>query len=131
QAVAAVSRWRPEVCLLDAELPGDGIAAATAIAAAAPATRILMLCATDSEDEVLAALRAGASGCLVKDIGPIALGRVVRATLNGEAPLPRAVTARVIEELRWRWDERRVRTASGTWITLSDRESEVLKLMQR
>jgi two-component system nitrate/nitrite response regulator NarL len=130
-AAVAVSRWQPEVCLLDADLPGGGIAAAAAIATAAPATRIVVLCATDAEDEVLAALRAGASGCLVKDIGPGALGRVVRATLNGEAPLPRAMTARVVEELRWRWDERRVRTASGTWITLSNRESEVLRLMQR
>jgi DNA-binding NarL/FixJ family response regulator len=130
-ALQAVSRGQPDVCLLDAQLPGGGFAAATALAAAAPATRIIVLCPTGGEDEVLAALRAGANGCLMKDVDPVALGRVVRATLAGEVPLPRAVTARVVEELRWRWDERRTQTATGTWITLSDRESEVLRLLQR
>ena len=76
-------------------------------------------------------MRAGASGCLFKDIGPAALGRAVRATLAGEAPLPRALTARVIEEVRHRRSERRARTAEGDWITLSGRESDVLDLMHR
>lgn len=130
-ALAAVRRERPDVCLLDVQIPGGGIAAATAIAADAPATRIVVLCETGTEDEVLGALRAGASGCLVKDVDPVALGRAVRATLDGEASLPRAVTARVIEELRGRWGERRARTATGAWVTLSGRESEVLELLQR
>ena len=130
-ALAAVRRQRPHICLLDLQLPGGGIAATAAITAAAPETRIVALCARDAEDEVFAALRAGASGCLASDVGSVALGRAVRATLAGEATLPRAVTARMIEELRSRWGERHTRTASGAWVTLSRRESEVLELLQR
>jgi two-component system nitrate/nitrite response regulator NarL len=130
-ALAAVRRQRPHICLLDLQLPGGGIAATAAIAAAAPETRTIVLCAQDAEDDVLAALRAGANGCLAKDVGSVALGRAVLATLAGEATLPRAVTARMIEELRSRWDERRTRTASGAWVTLSPRESEVLELLRR
>jgi DNA-binding NarL/FixJ family response regulator len=129
-AIAAVRRERPDICLLDVQIAGGGVVAATAIAATAPTTRIVVLCATGTEEEVIGALRAGASGCLVKDVHPAALGRAVRATLNGEVSLPRVVTARVLEELRSRWGERRARTASGEWVTLSGRESEVLELLQ-
>ena len=130
-AVLAVRRRRPDVCLLAVQLPGGGIAAATEIDVAVPATSIVMLLESGSAEELLAALRAGASSCLLRDIGPVALGRAVRATLDGEASLPRGLTSRVIEELRCRWGERRTRTAAGAWVTLSDRESEVLQLLHR
>jgi DNA-binding NarL/FixJ family response regulator len=130
--VAAVRRRRPDVCLLDAELPGDAIAATRALAAAAPETRVVVLFEPSAEaEQALAALRAGASGCVPRDIGPLALGRAIRGTLRGEATLPRAATARVIEELRCRWGERRTRTAGGDWVTLSSREAQVLELMRR
>jgi two-component system nitrate/nitrite response regulator NarL len=130
-AVRAAQRRQPDVCLLDGGLPGGAIAAATEMTASAPQTRIVVLFESGSEEELLAALRAGASGCLLKDIGPVALGRAVHATLAGETPLPRAAIARVVEELRGRWGTRRARTAAGNWVTLSGRESEVLDLMQR
>jgi two-component system, NarL family, nitrate/nitrite response regulator NarL len=130
-AVRAVRASQPDVCLLDVRLPGGAIAAAGQIAAAVPAARIVMLSDRGDEDDLLAALRAGATGCLFKDIGPLALGRAVRGTLAGEAPLPRVLTARVIEEVRQLGGERRTRTAEGNWITLSGRESEVLGLMHR
>jgi DNA-binding NarL/FixJ family response regulator len=130
-AVLAVRRRRPDVCLLAVRLPGGGIVAANEIDVAMPTTSIVMLLESDSPEELLAALRAGASSCLLRDIGPTALGRAVRATLDGEATLPRSLTSRVIEELRCRWGERRTRTAAGAWVTLSDRESEVLQLLHR
>lgn len=130
-AVEAVRRIRPDLCLLDVRLPGDGIAATAEIAVTAPATCVVVLCAGDADEDVLAALRAGASGCLDREISPPALGRAVRAMLAGEASLPRAATARVVEELRARWGQRRVRTATGAWTTLSAREAEVLELMRR
>jgi RNA polymerase sigma factor (sigma-70 family) len=130
-AVLAVRRRRPDVCLLAVQLPGGGIDAATVIDAEAPETRIVMLLESGSEEELLAALRAGASSCVLRSVGPVALGRAVRATLDGEASLPRGLTARVVEELRCRWSERRTRTAAGAWVTLSDRESEVLQLLHR
>ncbi len=130
-AVDAVRRRQPDVCLVDVGLAGGGILATREIVAASPRTRVVVLFDVDAGDDVLAALRAGASGCLLKDIGPGALGRAIGATLAGEAPLPRAATARVIEELRGRWGSRRARTAAGTWVTLSSRESQVFDLMQR
>jgi len=127
----AVCARRPSICLLDAQLPGGGIATADRIATAVPDTRLVVLFESVADEQLIAALQAGAAGCLLKDIGPEALGRAVQATLAGEAPLPRAATARVIAALRARSHERRVRTVAGTWTQLSERESQVLELMQR
>ncbi len=130
-ALRAVRARRPSICLLDAHLPGGGIATADRIANAAPETRVIVLLESSADERLIDALQAGAAGCLLKDIDPEALGRAVRATLAGEAPLPRAAAGRVIAELRARSRDRRVRTAAGTWTQLSQRESQVLELMQR
>ena len=130
-ALRAVRARRPSICLLDAHLPGGGIATADRIANAAPETRVIVLLESSADERLIDALQAGAAGCLLKDIDPDALGRAVRATLAGEAPLPRAAAGRVIAELRARSRDRRVRTAAGTWAQLSQRESQVLELMQR
>jgi two-component system nitrate/nitrite response regulator NarL len=130
-ALRVVMASGPDVCLLDIHIPGGGIAAAGEIAAQAPQTSVVMLSEPGSGHELLAALRAGANGCLFKDVGPVALGRAVCATLDGEVSLPRVLIARVIDEWRYRRGERRARTAEGAWVTLSGRESEVLELMHR
>jgi DNA-binding NarL/FixJ family response regulator len=130
-AVAAVRRRRPELCFVDARLRGGGIAAASEIASCSPATSVIVLSEQGSEDELLAALRGGAKGYLPKDVGPAGLARAARAALDGEAPLPRALTARLVEELRFRHGGRRLRDAGGAWVTLSARESEVLELLRR
>jgi two-component system, NarL family, nitrate/nitrite response regulator NarL len=130
-ALLAVRARRPDICLLDAHLPGGGIAAADRIATIAPETGVLVLLESSADEQLIGALQAGATGCLLKDIGAEGLGRAVRATIAGEAPLPRAATARVIAELRARSRERRVRTAAGAWAQLSERESQVLELMRR
>jgi DNA-binding NarL/FixJ family response regulator len=130
-AVRAVRTRRPSICLLDAHLPGGGILAADRIATVAPDTHVVVLVESSADEQLLHALEAGATGCLLKSIGPEALGRAVRATIAGEAPLPRAATGRLIAELRARAGERRVRTAAGTWTQLSRREAQVLELMQR
>lgn len=129
-AVRAAQAARPDVCLLDARLPG-AIDAVRQIAASAPATCVLVLLETSDDTLLVEALRAGAAGCLYRETGPEALGRAVRATLDGEAPLPRAAARRVIEELRLRASERRIRTVGGTWTRLSQRESQVLELMRQ
>jgi DNA-binding NarL/FixJ family response regulator len=130
-AIGAVLVHRPALCLLAVDLPGDAIAAVDRIALSAPMTRVVTLFEPSAEELAIEALHAGAKGCLPKDIGPDALGRAVLATLDGEVPLPRAAIARVIEELRVRAGERRVRTVAGTWTTLSERESQVLALLRR
>lgn len=130
-AIALARRRQVDVCLLDVGLPGGAIAAAATIAAAVPRTRVIMLAARRADDELIAALRAGAIGYLLKDIGPAELVRAVRGALHGEAPLPRALTARVVEELQTRSGARRVRAADGAVVTLSPREASVLELLRR
>ena len=127
----AVRRRRPDICLVDARIAGGGVAAVRELAAVAPETPIVMLLESAAEEELLAALRAGASGCLLKDIEPIALGRAVRATLDGEGSLPRGFVACVIEELRCRSRELRVKHREGHVGDAHQREAEVLQLMHR
>lgn len=132
EAVAAALRHRPDVCLLDIYMPGGGIEAATEIGRALPDTALVMLTASDSDDDLFAALRAGAAGYLPKTTSADRLGQALRGVLAGEAALPRALTARLIEEFRQRPARgRSARPAAGAeyGIPLTDRELEVVELM--
>lgn len=129
-AVRAVEARRPDICLVDARLPG-AVSAIRQSIVSVPETRVVVMLDADAGELLVEALRAGAAGCLFKDLSPEALRRAMRATLNGEAPLPRSAARRVIDELRAAASERRVRTASGTWAQLSRRESEVLDLLRQ
>jgi two-component system, NarL family, nitrate/nitrite response regulator NarL len=100
EAVAAALRERPDLCLLDVHMPGDGIAAAAAIRRALPATKIILITATPDEDGVVAAARAGADGYLGKDINPRRLPEVVRAVAGGETAYPRLLLGAVLRSLR-------------------------------
>lgn len=101
-AVAAALRDTPDLCLLDIDMPGGGIVAAATIRSQLPQTRVVMLSAAANDDDFFAALEAGACGYLLKEMDPGQLGRTLRAALRGEAALPRALTARLIEEFRAR-----------------------------
>jgi DNA-binding NarL/FixJ family response regulator len=101
-AVALASRRRPDVVLIDLRLPGlDGVDAVRRIAAEpGPGhPKVLVLSHSERDEEMLAALRAGASGLLVGDIHPPELVRAVRVVAGGEALLSPSVTRRLIEEL--------------------------------
>lgn len=91
EAVAAARRERPEVCLLDVHMPGDGFAAARAIRKALPATKVILMTATPDEEGALAAAGAGAHGYLGKDVNPRRLPQIVRAVAGGEAAYPRSL----------------------------------------
>ena len=129
-AVAAALEHRPDLCLLDVYMPGSGIAAAAELAEALPDMPIVMLSVSDTNDDLFDALRAGACGYLLKDTDPQRLPFALRAVLDGEAPLPRVLTARLITEFRRHGRERRMTDADGSLITLSGRESEVLELLR-
>lgn len=126
----AVQARRPDVWLVDARLPG-AIAAVRQGVATSPSTHVVVLLESSADPLLVEALHAGAAGCLLKSASPEALGRAVRATLDGEAPLPRSAARPVIEELRMLTSERRVRTASGSWTQLSRREAQVLELLRQ
>ncbi|MGH3132678.1 MAG: response regulator [Gaiellaceae bacterium] len=99
-AVEHALREKPDVCLLDVSMPHDGLVAAETIARQRPETKIVMLTVSASEEHVLAAARAGASGYLLKGGDPLRLALVVRAVAAGEYSFPRRLTRRLMEELR-------------------------------
>ena len=128
-AVEAALQHRPDLCLLDVYMPGRGIAAAAELAEALPEMPIVMLTVSDTSEDLFEALHAGACGYLLKDTDPQRLPHALAAVLDGEAPLPRVLTARLITEFRRRGSERRTPDADGGLVTLSERESEVLELL--
>jgi DNA-binding NarL/FixJ family response regulator len=97
QAVALARRTAPDVVLMDVRMPGlDGVAATREVVAARPATRVLVLTTFDVDEYVIGALRAGASGFLLKDTPRAALIAAVRAVAAGDVLLAREVTARLV-----------------------------------
>lgn len=128
-AVRLALSLRPDICLLAVKMPGDGIRAAAAISAALPDTRVVMLSASAADEDLFGALRAGACGYLLKDTAPDRLAFALQGAMNGEAALPRHLTARLIEEFRAR-DGRRRLAVGDRQLELSDREWDVLELMR-
>jgi DNA-binding NarL/FixJ family response regulator len=130
-AVAKALRALPDVCLLDINMPGGGgIEAAGAIAAELPDAKIVMLTVSRDDEDLFAALRAGAIGYLLKDTDPERLPHALHGVLAGEAALPRTLAARLIEEFRGRRRPRRLKLPGDRGAQLTDREWEVLLLLR-
>ena len=88
EAVALVAALAPDLVLMDLRMPGgDGVEATRAIVAAHPATRVVVLTTYETDQDILRAIEAGASGYLLKDIAPVELARSVRAAAAGETVL--------------------------------------------
>jgi DNA-binding NarL/FixJ family response regulator len=129
KAVAATLEHRPDVCLLDIHMPGGGVRAALEITAQLPGTAVVMLTASRDDDDLFDALRAGASGYLLKDMDPDRLGAALRGVLAGEAALPRALALKVIQQMQSP-ARRRILPGKGSPVSrLTSREAEVLELM--
>jgi DNA-binding NarL/FixJ family response regulator len=130
EAVRAALQQQPDVCLLDIRMPGSGLAAAWEIAARVPQAKIVMLTVSDEDTDLFAALRAGADGYLLKTMNLSRLPAALQGVHNGEAAMPRALVARMIDEFhgrepRWRSPVAR-ESAQGR---LTSREWEVLGLL--
>ncbi|MET7451648.1 response regulator transcription factor [Streptomyces sp. NPDC005574] len=128
QAVHLVGRTRPDVVLMDVRMPGmDGIEATRQIVASGSAARVLMLTTFDEEEHVLAALRAGAGGFLLKEMESADLVKAIRAVVRGDTLLAPSLTRRLLERyLRTAPDGR---PTAPALTGLSARETEVLTLM--
>jgi len=123
QAIALVRETKPDVVLMDIRMPVlDGIEATRAIVAESPATRVLALTTFDLDDYVYAAVRAGASGFLLKDVTPEDLVHATHVVARGDAMLAPAVTARLLQ---------RFTVPVAPAAALTERESEVARLVAR
>jgi DNA-binding NarL/FixJ family response regulator len=131
-AVAAAVEGKPQVCLLDVRMPGGGVAAAWEISARLPETKIVMLTVSRDDKDLFAALRAGASGYLLKDVAPDRLADALEAVLSGESALPGSLVARLVAEFRDRGPRRRTLvSAESGGAQLTSREWQVLELMRQ
>ncbi|MER7670835.1 response regulator transcription factor [Kitasatospora sp. NPDC096128] len=133
QAVAAVRRNRPDVVLMDIRMPGlDGLEATRRILAdrAADAPRIIMLTTFDLDHYVYAAMAAGASGFLLKDVTPEHLAAAVRLVRTGDALLAPAITRRLVERFA-RPAAPEAAAPHRELATLTPRELEVMGLLAR
>lgn len=131
QAIAAVREHRPDLLLLDIRMPVmDGIEAARAVCADGDC-RVLMLTTFDLDDYVYDALRAGASGFLLKDVRRDDLVHAVRVVAAGESLLSPSVTTRLIADFTSRAAPRAVAPPSERLSALTGREQETLRMMAR
>ncbi|GAA3535065.1 response regulator transcription factor [Nonomuraea rosea] len=129
EAVAAVRRTRPDVVLMDIRMPQmDGIEATRQIMrGGAEETRVLILTTYDLDQYVYAALTAGASGFLLKDVTPEHLVASVRLVRSGDALLAPTITRRLVERFARRDDARAALHRDLSELT--PRELEVLRLL--
>ena len=131
QAVSLARQHRPDVVLMDVRMPGlDGIEATRRITAdpGTASSRVLVLTTFDLDEYVYGALRAGASGFVLKDTSPEELLAAIRVVAAGEALLAPSVTRRLIGEFARRRDAPR---SSPELDPLTDREREVLAEVAR
>ena len=126
EAIRMASELVPDVVLMDVRMPKVlGIDAARQIKAEQPSTKIVMLTVSDEEEDLFEAIKAGASGYLLKEVDPSEIAEALRQIHEGHSLLSPAVASKLVSEfaaISKRSDERAMRP------TLTDRELEVLRL---
>jgi len=128
QAVALVEELEPDVILLDIRMPNlDGIEATKRIVASGSGTRILVLTTFDLDEYVYGAIRAGASGFLLKDVRPGELVDAIRVVASGNALLGPSAVERLLRRFSVPIDNRRIDSVAVG--SLTDREAETLRLL--
>jgi two-component system NarL family response regulator len=129
EAVRQAEELTPDVVLMDVRMPGvSGIDAARAIAETVPSTRILMLTVSDEEDDLYDAIKAGATGYLLKEISIEEVASAIRSVMTGQSLISPSMASKLLTEftnLAKKADERQ----SVPTPRLTDRELEVLKLV--
>lgn len=127
EAIDLATRTQPDLVLLDLSMPGmDGLTALPRLRAAAPKCEVVVLTASGTEDNLLAAIRAGAAGYLLKSEPPERIVGFLRGVAGGEAALSGSVARRLLEQVR---DGRLGGVPDDIAEALSARELEVLLLL--
>jgi DNA-binding NarL/FixJ family response regulator len=128
EAMAAAPALRPDLVLMDIDLPGlSGLEAVRELAPRLPDTRIVMLTVSTDRRDLLDAIRHGAAGYLTKDLSGEALLRAVRGVRHGDLPMSRAHAAVVVEQLARTMPASS--SGSGADGSVSRRENDVLRLL--
>jgi DNA-binding NarL/FixJ family response regulator len=128
EAVALVEQLEPDVVLMDVRMPDvDGIEATRRIVASGSGARIVILTTYDVDEYVFSAVRAGASGFLLKDVRPAELTEAVRVVAGGDALLAPGVTRRLLDRFAGVLPDDSARPADLDELT--DREVEVLRFV--
>ncbi|MGM1058219.1 response regulator [Saccharothrix sp. Mg75] len=128
EAVRLAHEHRPDVVVMDIRMPGtDGLAATRRVCAELPGVRVLVLTTFTADEYVFEAIRAGASGFLLKDADPVELLHALRVVAAGDALLAPSVTRKLIGEYAGRPEFRRPDPAALRELTA--REREVLALV--
>jgi DNA-binding NarL/FixJ family response regulator len=134
-AVAAVERAAallPDVVLLDVRMPkGSGIEACVEIKEVAPSARIIMLTISDEEADLYEAIKAGATGYLLKEISIDEVASAVRAVYDGQSLISPAMASKLLTEFALMAKRSNERTEQVPTPRLTERELEVLKLVAR
>jgi len=128
EAIALVEELEPDVVLMDVRMPDvDGIEATQRIVASGSTARIVILTTYDADEYVFAALRAGASGFVLKDVRPSELVEGIRIVARGDALLAPSVTRRLLDRFAGTLPE--TAAAPPDLGELTDRELEVLRFV--
>jgi two-component system nitrate/nitrite response regulator NarL len=129
EAIVEASRLQPDVVLLDLSMPGvDGLSALPELRHAAPDCEVVVLTASGTEENLLAAIRGGAAGYLLKTEPPERLAAFLEGVVDGEAALSGSVARRLLDQLR-SGNGRGVGVPDSIAAALSARELEVLLLL--
>lgn len=124
EAVDKAVRYQPDVILLDLIMPKmDGIEAARRIREELPSSKIIIITSSLEESQVIASVRAGASGYLLKDSSPLEIEEAIKMVFRGETAFPSRITSIMVKELT-RQDK-----PPSKCTTLTEREIEILKLV--
>jgi DNA-binding NarL/FixJ family response regulator len=130
QAIRLAGQTRPDVILMDVRMPGlDGVAATARLTAQPDPPKVIILTTYDLEEPLYAALRAGASGFLLKDVRPADLVEAIRVVAGGDALLAPTATRRLLD--RFLVTDVTPAASGGRLDRLTEREREVLTLLAR
>ena len=126
-ALRLAGELAPDVMLVDVSMPGNGLSAAAKISEAAPEIKIVMLTVSEADDDVIAALKAGAKGFVLKGVGSVALVEIVESIAQGESYVSPSLAARLLSVMGGRNSAKN--DPVDPLETLTRREEEILRLV--
>jgi len=125
-AMRLADEARPDILLLDISMPGNGLAALKDIVALYPAVKIVMLTISELNDDVMGALRGGASGYILKGVGSTSLCEILSGIAHGESYVSPTLAARLLVEMK---EPDRGDQKDSPLAQLTTREEEILRLV--